>query len=416
MRRVFACAALLCAFVMLTPERAACQETADRYNVKIVVMGPGDEVYLLWGHLALIVEDRFSGRSSLFNYGIFSFDTENFILNFAMGRLWYSMGITPTGPALDFYKRMNRSVTLYTLDLPPDKKTEMLKYLEWNALPENNGYFYHHFRDNCVTRVIDQVDKALDGQFYARLGPAPGRFTLRGHVRRHTWFVPFWDWFLNFLLGQSIDEPVTVQQEMFLPSEVGAQIAAFVYTDSQGRERPLVSQVENYYEAVARPPVLDAPPRRWPAALALGLAVGLAVAAAAFLTRRHPLLRRRVLGLTQALLGLFWGIAGSLLLFMVVFTDHDYTRPNFNLLFANPLLLAAVPLGLTLAFAKKPATAHKAFTLARWLWRYVFIAAVCAILLKLIPSIHQDNWATLFLLMPASLAFATLATQKKEAG
>ncbi|MDR0662977.1 MAG: hypothetical protein LBF80_02720, partial [Spirochaetaceae bacterium] len=59
----------------------------DYLTVKIAVMGPGDALYFWWGHLGLIIEDELSGTSKFYDYGVFSFDSENFFLNFAFGRL-----------------------------------------------------------------------------------------------------------------------------------------------------------------------------------------------------------------------------------------------------------------------------------------------------------------------------------------
>jgi hypothetical protein len=65
------------------------------------------------------------------------------------------------------------------------------------------------------------------GQFGEWAAGTPGRFSRRQHIRRFTWARPVWDWFLDFLMGQDLDEPVTVWDEMFLPVEVGAASAVF---------------------------------------------------------------------------------------------------------------------------------------------------------------------------------------------
>jgi hypothetical protein len=59
-------------------------------------MGPGDELYFWWGHIALIIEDSVTSRSRFYDYGIFSFQNDNFFSNFAFGRLLYSCGSSST--------------------------------------------------------------------------------------------------------------------------------------------------------------------------------------------------------------------------------------------------------------------------------------------------------------------------------
>jgi hypothetical protein len=182
----------------------------DDLILKVAIIGPGDELYFWWGHIGLIVEDKANGQSRFFDWGVFSVENENFFVNFAFGRLIYSCTVSPAQYNYDLYTKTNRDITLYTLDLPPERKEVLLHFAENNMLPENRDYPYHHFRDNCATRIRDILDFAMDGQLSAAFGETPGRYTLRQHIRRHTWARPFFDWILNFWMGQGIDRPITV--------------------------------------------------------------------------------------------------------------------------------------------------------------------------------------------------------------
>jgi hypothetical protein len=97
----------------------------DNITLKIAVMGPGDELYFWWGHIALVIEDSSNGTSYFFDYGLFSFDNENFFYNFAFGRLLYSCGVSHSKRNFDLYKSTNRDITVYTLDLPPETKLKI---------------------------------------------------------------------------------------------------------------------------------------------------------------------------------------------------------------------------------------------------------------------------------------------------
>ena len=201
----------------------------ENLTVKIAVMGQGTELYYWWGHISLIIEDSRTNRSYLYDYGLFSFNQEDFFINFAMGRMAYKCGVSPTELGLDVYRAKNRSITIYTLDIPPEARVRVRDFVEWNILPENHTYNYHHFFDNCSTRIRDIIDLATDGQFKEKFGEkmSENNFTLRDHVRRHTWFSPFYDWLLNFWMGQVIDTPLTIWEEMFLPAEVGRRMEDF---------------------------------------------------------------------------------------------------------------------------------------------------------------------------------------------
>jgi hypothetical protein len=402
---------LLGCFLLLSPPlsvQGAEKGRGDYLTLKIALRGPGDELYFWWGHIALIVEDALSGQSRFYDYGLFSFDSSNFFVNFAFGRLLYSCGVSDAASNLRHYELTNRDITIYTLDLPPRKKEAVLDFVEWNVLPENRNYYYHHFRDNCATRIRDIVDSAVDGQFREQFGTAPGRYTLRQHVRRHTWFSPFFDWFLNFCMGQDIDRPITVWEEMFLPSEIGRRIEDFRYRDSGGAERRLVSSVEVLYRAVNRPPVLEVPRRQWPRELLLALILG-----AVFFTVRMGGIKkpekkafsRIFLGIGQSLLGVFFGAAGLILFFLIFFTNHDYAYHNSNLLYVNPLLLAALPLGICLA-GRDPKRSRAAGQLLKGLWTYVFFGGLLSMGIKLFPWFYQQNQVTQALVLPIALSLS----------
>jgi hypothetical protein len=399
---------ILLAGISLQAQTSSPGSGGDPLVIKLAVIGPGDELYFWWGHFGLIIEDHERGKAVFYDWGVFSFGNENFFANFALGRLLYSCYATPLEWNLANYIETNRDVTLYTLDLPPDKKREMRAFAEWNMLPENRDYYYHHFKYNCVTPVLDLLDKVTDGQFRDRYGEAPGRFTLRQHVRRHTYFNPFFDWALNFWMGQGIDKPTTVWNEMFLPSEVGDRAEEFYYTGSDGVARKLVSSVEKVNTAVGRPPVLDAPRPQWPGGLILGLIVAALMAVLRWFKSRGSREAEIVWALGQGALGLFFGAMGLVLFFMTFFTNHDYTWHNINVLFVNPLLLAALPLGII--FVKTPYSDTKAkMELAlKVLWSYVFVFGLLSLLLRALPFFRQQNQVTLVLVLPFAAVLSLL--------
>ena len=380
-------------------------------TVKIAVSGPGDELYLWWGHIGLIIEDGLSGKKLFYDWGVFDFEKENFYRNFAFGRLLYSCSVSPEDYANIHNIETNRDLTLYTLDLPPEVKTELLLFAENNVLPENRDYLYHHFRDNCATRVRDIIDRAVGGTFKARYGEAPGRLTLRQHVRRHSWFSPFWDWAFSFLMGRDIDKPTTVWEEMFLPSEIALRCKDFTYTDSSGRERQLVSEVEVLNRAVGRPGTAEIPPPSYrEPILGFLLAITLGFLRWKSGTRggKNPLRERHILGAAQAVLGLFFGVMGLILFFMCFFTTHDYTFHNSNVLFVNPLLLAAVPLGLIAAFGKNPKKHQTSVVLLKALWTIVFLAGFFTVVLRFFPGFYQHNQPTQILVLPFAFVLSLI--------
>ena len=70
---------------------ANAQEPGNNLRIGLVTMGPGSEIWEKFGHNAILVEDTVSGTSRWYNYGMFSFRQENFLLNFIQGRMNYWM-------------------------------------------------------------------------------------------------------------------------------------------------------------------------------------------------------------------------------------------------------------------------------------------------------------------------------------
>jgi hypothetical protein len=304
------------------------------------------------------------------------------------------------------YINTNRDIVLYTLELPPATRLKVRDFAEINVLPENRDYYYHHFRDNCSTRIRDIIDLATDGQFKEQYGQAPGRFTLREHVRRHTWFSPAIDWILNFWMGQVIDTPITIWDDMFLPSEVGKRINDFQYTDANGVMRKLVSSVEAVNRAKNRPAVLETPRRQWPRELAFSLALSAIFGFFFFLQAKKRRAGIILSGVSMGIAGFVFGTAGFLLYFMNLFTNHDYTYQNANMLFCTPLLLAAVPLGLCYALTKKPDRRLICEALLRLLWLLTVLGIFVSMAIKLLPAFYQQNLTDQMLMLPIALVFS----------
>ena len=385
----------------------------ENLTLKIAVVGPGDELYLWWGHIGLIVEDSNTGRSYFYDYGVFNFEDDNFFVNFAFGRLLYKCAVSNALRNIDFYERTNRNVVVYTLDLPPETRLKASSFAANNVI-ENPYYFYHHFEDNCSTRIRDIIDLAVDGQLKEQTQNKTSRFTLREHISRHSWFSPPADWFLNFLMGQVIDTPISVWEEMFLPAELGSALENFWYTDINGERRKLVSSAETVLTAKDRPPILDKPLIRWPHCLLFSLVLA-AIFLFFFILQTKNIRAGRILsGISMSLCALVSGSFALLLYFMSIFTNHDYTYQNINMLFYTPLLLAAVPFGIGYAFTKKPKKLQTYSELLRLIWLLSAAGVIISILIKLLPWFYQDNLADQMIVLPIALVFTCNPAGLKE--
>ncbi|HYO51591.1 DUF4105 domain-containing protein [Archangium sp.] len=395
-----------------TPPWGTGESRGEDLTIYLVTFGPGDDVAAWWGHGSLVVEDQRLEQSRLYNYGMFSFD-ERMLARYAMGRLEFWVDDASPGATFRFYRSLDRDVRLQELNLTSAQKVELGRLLAVNVLPENRHYVYHHYNDNCVTRLRDGIDKVLGGQFQQVMS-SPGRMTLRDHTRRYTAVGPAMSLLLDFLMNDEIDQPVTRWQEAFLPDELERLVAEMQVVGEDGQKRPLVAKALNVYEAKGRPATPAEPPRYGPVLLLLGLALGGGAVGLALWGRRSGGRAPRILlGLQNALVGLVLGIPGFALFIMWLFTDHTVTYRNENLFLANPLTLLTLPLGIQLMRGSE-----KARERMRRLWLVLAGLGVLGLALKVLPMFDQDNWRLIALLLPLSVGMAgafTLARARAQA-
>jgi len=406
---VLACsAAFLPSAAAAAPPWETGQSQPEDLKVKVVIFSPGEEIVAWFGHIAMVVEDTRLDVRRMYNYGMFSFDSK-MLVKFAMGRLWFWVGEAPVYRTYEFYKRQNRSVRIMELNLGPAERQEMAKALAVNVHPENRDYLYHHYFDNCSTRIRDLIDQAIDGQLHGATDEVTGQ-TLRDHTRRHAARNPGVEMLLMFLMNSDIDQPVTRWEEMFLPGEVEKVIRDLSYVNKAGETVALVADEVVYFEPAGLAPIPEEPPTRVPGALAVGLLLG---GLAVWLGRRYflsaeassdaskPRRRWRVLfGLYHAAIGVMIGIPGLALAVMWIVTDHTVTYHGENLFLGNPLTFLLIPLGIALALGAASAR--------RWLRPLWLVLAGLGILLmplSLLPFFDQNIWLPVAFILPILLGF-----------
>ena len=65
----------------------------DSLKISLITCSPGSQVYELFGHTGLRVQDVSRNVDVVFHYGVFSFNTPHFIYRFTKGETDYSIGL-----------------------------------------------------------------------------------------------------------------------------------------------------------------------------------------------------------------------------------------------------------------------------------------------------------------------------------
>ncbi len=389
---------------------AAGKSSPEDLTVQLVTIDPSDVLYTWWGHSAIIIRDERQMAARYYNYGLFSFQTKNFVTNTIMGKLLFNIAAFPVEYALKAEAAAGRAIRIQTLNLPPAWRLQLALLMEHDVTPPNNVYLYDHYKDNCATRVRDALDTVIQGRL-AAISQGPARMSLRDHTRRFTGRSPVMDWLLMFVMsGIVVDKPATVWQEMFLPSEIERDVRLVKVPDGKGGEVPLVAK-ESVYASSPTPHVPpETPTAGWPPVLAIGLLASALVVGLGFLLRRGRRGAEIAFGLSSAAFGLVFGLLGSLLFFVAFFTNHTLTHWNENLFLMNPLTLMTLPLGIMAAHRWSRWGAWLS-----WLWRGLAGIAGLYLIAKILPVLVQKNIQTIVLVVPMLFAFAAATLISRRA-
>ncbi len=381
------------------------QEFTNNSTVSLVTIGPGDPLYAWFGHTSLVVAPP-QQTPVMFDYGIFDFKRDHFYRNFALGRLYYSVMGSYSPWRIAQAIEEERDVKEQVLDLPPQAKLAVIEFLNSNIRPENNTYLYHHFNDNCSTRIRDIINHATDGAFKQWATSIPASGTFRQIVMRHTIQNPIVDWGLNFLQSGRIDGQITLWEEMFLPEALSEAVAAFSWKWPDGTVHPLIMETVTLNDVSAmdvRPAVREETPSVFLPTLAVGLFMGLFGLFLLWLYRRNLAKGhgyrwvRSVFGIYNFIVCLAVGVLSSVLLFMMTASTHDVTWFNENILFANPWLLVMAVSSFAIAVSMR-----RSIHFLQCGFRFLSAMACVVLLFKgIFPSFFvQANYPIIALLLP----------------
>ncbi|WP_158522802.1 Lnb N-terminal periplasmic domain-containing protein [Geofilum rhodophaeum] len=328
----------------------------------ILTCAPGEELYSLFGHTAIRVQDKESGSDYVFNYGTFDFSTPNFYLKFMRGELDYMLSVTTFDRFLREYQMDSRSVWEQELLLSETEKSALLEALMLNHQPENRYYPYHFFYDNCATRVRDIIAAHYSGGLEFPDLQNQEQSTFRTALSDYLEYRPWTKLGLDLILGQPTDEAVDAFSIQFLPDHLMLQFAGA--HDANGK-----AAVGEAHELL----VFETSPERmfWTPLLVFSLLALIGLRLTRWrVKRKRSLHGLNIVTFVPAIL------LGFLIIFLWFFTSHSVTGPNWHLLWAHPLyLLLLFPKKINLKFQRR----------LRWL-----LLAPLVFLLLLFPFLPQD--------------------------
>lgn len=318
-------------------------QSTDSIRFSLLTCAPGTEIYSLFGHTAIRYENYTRRIDVVFNYGMFSFNTPNFIFRFVAGETDYQLGITPYSYFEAEYAMRGSSVYQQVLNLTQSEKERLLMILENNYLPENRIYRYNYFYDNCTTRARDKIEECIEGKVVYP-DSLSGK-SYRSIVHEFT-AGSSWDEFgIDLCLGAEADKEINKRQQMFSPFYMKYYASNAYIVDAGGTRRPLIldeTKIVDVEPEEVQPGFILSPLMCG----ALFLALCVVMAWGQWKTQRIWW------GWDIVLYGL-QGLAGCIIAFLFFFSVHPTVGSNWLLILFNPIPLLYLPFMVYKAVKRK---------------------------------------------------------------
>ena len=210
----------LSCFILSTTLFSQAKKLSPQAEISILTIAPGTSLNDAFGHSGFRVKDSKYGLDVVYNYGIYDFNTPNFYTKFAQGKLNYLIGKNYFTDFYNSYVRQNRTIEEQLLNINEAEKQKLFNYLETNYKPENRGYLYDFFFDNCATKIKDVTAKNLSNTITfntpKELQPESFRTLIQNQLETNSWGSVG----IDLALGSVIDKQATAEEHMFLPKYI----------------------------------------------------------------------------------------------------------------------------------------------------------------------------------------------------
>lgn len=332
--RIFASIILFLTFVSAFRLDAENSDTIPR--ISLITCHAGADVYELCGHTALRIQ--YNGNDDVVNYGLFDFDSSNFVYRFVKGETDYLVGAYPFKYFIREYQRNNRRVVEQQLNITPEQAWEIIKLLSINLRPENRVYRYNYVKNNCATLPIGIIEKAVGDSITFSTPTIPGseEWSFRDEMRHFHRNYPWYQFGIDLALGVGLDYRLPLREKMFAPEALEQMMYGATITDSIGNEIPIVSETLIINNGTPNGAQLEPTPWYLTPMVACSLLFAIILA---FTIR--DILRKKVTRWIDCSLFTLFGLMGCLLTFLIFISVHEATSPNYLYIWLNPLCFIA---------------------------------------------------------------------------
>ncbi len=323
--------AVLWLLISLIPSKAQIQ-LGDSAKISLMTSEPWPgAVYALFGHTALWVHDDSTGVDAAFNYGYFDPSQPYFIYHFLRGETDYILGVTSYEDFISEYRQKGVNVYEQELNLTREELQNLWQALYINSLPENRKYRYNYLYDNCATRPRDMVENYVQGKIIYPQDNNEQTFRDLIHECVHPY--PWLEFGIDLLVGNEADRRADVREKMFLPMYLMKAFKDAMVVKNDTLRYPLLKNTQlvlSVNTAVLQQQNDKAGFTPLPAVLLL-LLVTLLISVVQLVKLNNP----KFSTIYDTFLFGIAGIGGAVIFFLLFFSEHPATNPNWNFAWLN---------------------------------------------------------------------------------
>lgn len=195
-------------------------------RIVLYTMGHDEDLFTRYGHAALCVRPEGWSSGACYAYGYTDFSSPaRTVWEFMRGEGIYWGDVEDEATLLARYIHRDSDIWRQELNLPDDQKQALIDHLDQSVTGPDRTYHYHHFYDNCSTRLRDAIDVATDGAL-KRGSETPDGPPYRELAEDGLAGILPLQLALQAGLGREADHPTTPWQRMFLPATLREVVAA----------------------------------------------------------------------------------------------------------------------------------------------------------------------------------------------
>lgn len=321
---------ILCILILVfvvASSQAQIRPITSNAEISVLTCAPGELIYEHFGHSAIRVQDKTAGVDYVFNWGLFSFDSPNFVWRFVKGETDYQLGIQYYRNFIKAYKDDKRQIYEQKLNLTDSEKEALYAAMIENYKPENRVYRYNFLFDNCATRIDKMISSNISGEIiWNDTGESK---TFRELIDEYVPIFHMNNFGMKLALGLPTDRSATFHEQMFLPDYVLTSFQEA--TVKRGDQiQPLVKSTGKIFEDDSVHKIWNDSKKPFYFLLLFPILI-------LFITFGIELRKKVRYRFIDFTIFFIYGLGGFVLLFLWFISVHPCTTWNLNILWLVPL-------------------------------------------------------------------------------